>query len=136
GFIVQRADRIQLLGQFLGDARFSPQVARSIDYANATLAKQPATSTLFAALPSLLTASGASNAQGFAQVTPEAYASATQIGVDNALGLTQAARGPAFATNRSEAGPFTFAQTLGQWHTLGADRAQGTSAARTRGYGF
>ncbi|WP_440980255.1 autotransporter outer membrane beta-barrel domain-containing protein (plasmid) [Sphingomonas pseudosanguinis] len=136
GFIVQRADRIQLLGQFLGDARFSPQVARSIDYANATLAKQPATSTLFAALPSLLTASGASNAQGFAQVTPEAYASATQIGVDNALGLTQAARGPAFAANRSEAGPFTFAQTLGQWHTLGADRAQGTSTAQTRGYGF
>ena len=136
GFIVQRADRIQLLGQFLGDARFSPQVSHSIDYANATLAKQPATSTLFAALPSLLTASGASNAQGFAQVTPEAYASATQIGVDNALGLTQAARGPAFASNRSEAGPFTFAQTLGQWHTLGADRAQGTSTAQTRGYGF
>lgn len=136
GFIVQRADRIQLLGQFLGDARFSPQVARSVDYANATLVKQPATSTLLAALPSLLTASGASDPQGFAQVTPEAYASATQIGVDNALGLTQAARGPAFATNRTEAGPFTFAQTLGQWHTLGADRAQGTSAAQTRGYGF
>jgi|GEM_PF-567445 len=136
GFIVQRADRIQLLGQFLGDARFSPQVARSIDYANATLVKQPATSKLFAALPSLLTASGASNAQGFAQVTPEAYASATQIGVDNALDLTQAARGPALASNRSEAGPFTFAQTLGQWHTLGTDRAQGTSTAQTRGYGF
>ncbi|WP_206378507.1 autotransporter outer membrane beta-barrel domain-containing protein [Sphingomonas paucimobilis] len=136
GFIVQRADRIQLLGQFLGDARFSPQVARSVDYANATLVKQPATSTLFAALPSLLTASGVSDPRGFAQVTPEAYASATQIGVDNALGLTQAARGPAFATNRTEAGPFTFAQTLGQWHTLGADRAQGTSAAQTRGYGF
>ncbi len=136
GFIVQRADRIQLLGQFLGDARFSPQVARSIDYANATLSKQPATSTLFAALPSLLTASGASNPRGFAQVTPEAYASATQIGVDNALGLVQAARGPAFATTREDAGVFTFAQTLGQWHRLGADMGQGTSAAQTRGYGF
>jgi hypothetical protein len=136
GFIVQRADRIQLLGQFLGDARFSPQVARSIDYANATLAKQPATSTLFAALPSLLTISGASNPRGFAQVTPEAYASAAQIGVDNALGLVQAARGPAFATTREDAGVFTFAQTLGQWHTLGADMGQGTSAAQTRGYGF
>ncbi|MDR6144238.1 hypothetical protein QE363_000031 [Sphingomonas sp. SORGH_AS870] len=136
GFIVQRADRIQLLGQFLGDAGFSPQVARSIDYANATLAKQPATSTLFAALPSLLTASGASNPRGFAQITPEAYASAAQIGVDNALGLVQAARGPAFATTREDAGVFTFAQTLGQWHTLGADRAQGTSTAQTRGYGF
>ena len=136
GFIVQRADRIQLLGQFLGDARFSPQVARSIDYANATLAKQPATSTLFAALPSLLTASGASNPRGFAQITPEAYASASQIGVDNALGLVQAARGPAFAPTREDAGVFTFGQTLGQWHTLGADAGQGTSAARTRGYGF
>ncbi|WP_294204712.1 autotransporter outer membrane beta-barrel domain-containing protein, partial [uncultured Sphingomonas sp.] len=136
GFIVQRADRIQLLGQFLGDARFSPQVARSIDYANATLSKQSATSTLFAALPSLLTTSGASNPRGFAQVTPEAYASAAQIGVDNALGLVQAARGPAFATTREDAGVFTFAQTLGQWHTLGADMGQGTSAAQTRGYGF
>jgi len=136
GFIVQRADRIQLLGQFLGDARFSPQVARSIDYANATLSKQPATSTLFAALPSLLTMSGASNPRGFAQITPEAYASAAQIGVDNALGLVQAARGPAFATTREDAGVFTFAQTLGQWHTLGADMGQGTSAAQTRGYGF
>jgi len=136
GFIVQRADRIQLLGQFLGDARFSPQVSRSIDYANATLAKQPATSTLFAALPSLLTASGASSPRGFAQISPEAYASATQIGVDNALGLVQAARGPAFATTREDAGAFTFGQTVGQWHTLGADAEQGTSAARTRGYGF
>ncbi|WP_294268389.1 autotransporter outer membrane beta-barrel domain-containing protein [uncultured Sphingomonas sp.] len=136
GFIVQRADRIQLLGQFLGDARFSPQVARSIDYANATLSKQSATSTLFAALPSLLTTSGASNPRGFAQITPEAYASASQIGVDNALGLVQAARGPAFATTREDAGLFTFAQTLGQWHTLGADMGQGTSAAQTRGYGF
>ncbi|WP_336869353.1 autotransporter outer membrane beta-barrel domain-containing protein [Sphingomonas sanguinis] len=136
GFIVQRADRIQLLGQFLGDARFSPQVARSIDYANATLSKQPATSTLFAALPSLLTASGASSPRGFAQVMPEAYASASQIGVDNALGLVQAARGPAFATTREDAGVFTFGQTLGQWHRLGADMGQGTSAAQTRGYGF
>lgn len=136
GFVVQRADRIQLLGQFLGDARFSPQVARSIDYANTTLAKQPATSTLFAALPSLLTASGTSNPRSFAQITPEVYASAAQIGVDNALGLVQAARGPAFATTREDAGVFTFGQTLGQWHTLGADMGQGTSAARTRGYGF
>jgi hypothetical protein len=136
GFVVQRADRIQLLGQFLGDAGFTPQVSRSIAYANATLAQQPATSTLFAALPSLLTASGASNPRGFAQITPEAYASASQIGVDNALGLVQAARGEAFATTRDEAGPFTFGQTLGQWHTLGADRAQGTSETKTRGYGF
>ncbi|MEG8041258.1 autotransporter outer membrane beta-barrel domain-containing protein [Sphingomonas sp. LR60] len=136
GVIVQRADRIQLLGQFLTDARFSPQVARSIAYANATLAVQPATSTLFDSLPALVEASGASNARGFAQLTPEAYASATQLGVDHALSLTQVARGTGFATDREDAGAFTFAQTIGQWHTLQGDAAQGSNAARAQSYGF
>ncbi|WP_156025718.1 autotransporter outer membrane beta-barrel domain-containing protein [Sphingomonas phyllosphaerae] len=136
GVIVQRADRIQLLGQFLTDARFSPQVARSIAYANATLAVQPATSTLFDSLPALVDASGASNARGFAQLTPEAYASATQLGVDHALSLTQVARGNGFATDREDAGAFTFAQTVGQWHTLQGDAAQGSNTARAQSYGF
>lgn len=136
GFVIQRADRIQLLGQFLGGAGFTPQVARSINYANATLQVQPATSDLFAALPALLAAGGASDPRAFAQLTPEAYASATQAGVDNALTLASAARGPAFATAREEAGPFTFGQIVGQWHSLGADTDEGTAAARTRGYGF
>ncbi len=137
GFVVQRADRIQLLGQFLGDPAFNPQVARSIDYANAAIQVQPATSTLFAALPALLTASGASNSQAFAQLTPEAYASATQMGVDQTLSLTDVARGPGFATtDREDVGLFTFAQGIAQWHTLGADRDAGTAKARSSGYGF
>ncbi len=136
GVIVQRADRIQLLGQFLTDARFSAQVARSIAYANATLAVQPATSTLFDSLPALVEASGASNARGFAQLTPEAYASATQLGIDHALSLAQVARSNALATDRDDAGAFTFAQTIGQWHTLQGDAAQGSNAARAQSYGF
>lgn len=137
GFVVQRADRIQLLGQFLGDPAFNPQVARSIDYANAAIQVQPATSMLFAALPALLTASGASNSQAFAQLTPEAYASATQMGVDQTLSLTDVARGPGFATtDREDVGLFTFAQGIAQWHTLGADRDAGTAKARSSGYGF
>ncbi|WP_235530442.1 autotransporter outer membrane beta-barrel domain-containing protein [Sphingomonas sp. Leaf62] len=136
GVIVQRSDRIQLLGQFLTDSRFSPQVARSIAYANATLAVQPATSTLFDSLPALVDTSGASNARGFAELTPEAYASATQLGVDHALSLTQVARGNAFATDRQDAGAFTFAQTIGQWHTLQGDAAQGSNTARAQSYGF
>ena len=136
GFVIQRADRIQLLGQFLGDAAFSPQVTRSITYANTTLAAAPATSTLFDALPSLLTASGASNPVAFAQITPEAYASATQIGVDNALALTGVARGAAFGTAGDDTHAFTFAQTLGGWHRLGGDPAAGTAMAQSRSYGF
>lgn len=136
GFVVQRADRIQLLGQFLGGAGFSPQVARSIAYANATLATQPATSNLFASLPSLLNADGTSNARAFAQLTPEPYASATQLGVDNALTLAGVARSEAFATGREDPGLFTFAQTVGQWHRLGRDADEGTASARAQSYGF
>jgi uncharacterized protein with beta-barrel porin domain len=136
GFVVQRADRIQLLGQFLTDARFSPQVARSVAYTNAVLAQQAPTSTLFAALPSLLTAGGASNPRAFAQITPEAYASSTQIGVENALALADVTRGPGFAADRTEPGAFTFAQGVGSWYRLAGDGAEGTSTARTNSYGF
>ncbi|KQO54509.1 hypothetical protein ASF14_19980 [Sphingomonas sp. Leaf257] len=136
GFIVQRGDRIQLLGQFVGGTQFNPQVARSIDYANRVIASAPTNSPVFAAFPALLTSAGAPNPQAFAQVTPEAYASAMQIGVDNALGLVQAARGPGFATMEEEAGAFTFGQMIGQSHQLSADAAQGINAARTSGYGI
>jgi len=136
GFVIQRADRIQLLGQFLSGAGFTPQVQRSIAYANTTLQAQAATSNLFAALPALLNGDGSSNTRAFAQLTPEAYASATQAGVDNALTLAGAARSPAFATVQEDAGLFTFAQTVGQWHTLGDDPTEGTAKARMRSYGF
>ena len=136
GFVVQNTNSIRLLGQFLSGAGFTPQVRSSIDYANTTLAVQPANSGLFAAVPTLLLNGSASNPQAFAQLTPEPYAAATQMGVDNALTLTEAARGGAFATGRDEAGVFTFARTLAQWHRLGADAPTGSSAVSSRSYGF
>nr|WP_230770841.1 autotransporter outer membrane beta-barrel domain-containing protein [Sphingomonas sp. Leaf4] len=136
GYVAQRSDRISLLGQFRTDGSVTPQVARSIDYANRTLVLQPDGSALGLAAPALLNANGGADAARFALVTPEAYASATQIGVDNALTLAQTTRGPAFATGRTDAGAYTFAQVLGQWHTLGADATQGTAKAQTRGNGY
>ena len=136
GFVVQRADRIQLLGQFLVDAGFAPQVARSVAYANSVLVQQPANSPLFAALPALLGANGSSNPRAFAQLTPEPYASATQVGVENALALADVARGPGFAADRTEPGGFTFGQAVGSWYRLAADPAEGVSQARTTSYGF
>ncbi len=137
GFIVQRTDRIQLLGQFLNDPLFNPQVSRSIDYANSVIPTQAANSPLFAALPSLLLANGGSNPAAFARLTPEPYASATQLGIDQALTLADAARGPGFAfTDSDDVHPFTFGQVLGQWHRMAGDRDAGTSSARTRGYGL
>lgn len=137
GFIVQRADRIQLLGRFLNDPLFNPQVSRSVDYANSIIPTQAANSPLFAALPSLLLANGGSNPAAFARLTPEPYASATQLGVDQALTLADAARGPGFAfTDSDDVHAFTFGQVLGQWHRMAGDREAGTSSARTRGYGL
>ncbi|RYD17834.1 MAG: hypothetical protein EOP89_18240 [Lysobacteraceae bacterium] len=60
GFVGQCTDRIQLLGQSLRDLAFSPQITRSVAYANAAIQVQSATSTLFSALPSLLATNGAS----------------------------------------------------------------------------
>lgn len=137
GFVVQRADRIQLLGQFLNDASFNPQVSRSVAYANTAIQAQPATSALFAALPSLLLANGASDPRDFARLTPEPYATATQLGVDQALTLVDAARGPGFAvTDRDDVHGFTFGQGIGQWHSLGGDARTGTATAKSRGYGL
>ncbi|MEC3912801.1 autotransporter outer membrane beta-barrel domain-containing protein [Sphingobium sp. CR2-8] len=137
GFVVQRADRIQLLGQFLDNAAFSPQVSRSIAYANTAIQAQPATSPLFAALPTLLLANGASDPRGFARLTPEPYASATQLGVDQALTLVDTARGPGFAaTDGDDVHGFTFGQAMGQWHRLSGNAGAGTSGTQTHGYGL
>ncbi|RSV14324.1 autotransporter outer membrane beta-barrel domain-containing protein [Sphingomonas sp. ABOLF] len=136
GFVVHRADSIDLLGQFVDTGDFSPQVSRSIAYANRTLEVQGADSALFDALPALLTSTDGSNPAAFARLTPEPYASATQMSVDNALGLVDAVRGPSFAATGEGPRAFTFASALGQWHRLSADPTAGTSAARTHGYGF
>ncbi|WP_156362443.1 hypothetical protein [Sphingomonas sp. Leaf208] len=137
GFVGQCTDRIQLLGQSLRDLAFSPQIKRSVAYANAAIQVQSATSTLISALPSLLATSGASNPLAFAQLTPQAYASAMQMSADQTLRLTDVARGPGFATtDRMDVGVFTFAQGIAQWHALDADRDEGTAKACTNGYGF
>jgi hypothetical protein len=136
GVLVQHANSLDLLGQFVDPGTFSPQVSRSIAYANAALILQPATSSLFAALPVLLTGSGASNAQAFARLTPEPYASATQGAVDDALTITEALRGPAFAASGAQAHAYTFGQILGGWRRLAGDFNSGTAATQTHGYGL
>jgi len=135
GALVQDANRIRLLGQFLGMAGASPQVARSVDYANALLATGRAQPAFLAAVPALLAAGGGTDAAAFARLTPEPYATATQAGVDDALALVATARGPAFAAP-DRPGPFTFGQGLANWQRLGADRGQGVSAAASRGWGL
>jgi adhesin HecA-like repeat protein len=136
GFVIQQADAIEYLNQFQNSASFSPQVQRSINYANATLGVQSADSPLFAALPSLLEADGSSNPAAFAQLAPESYASATQMAVENGLVLGTAIRSMQFAPPSEDRHAFTFAQVLGNWGQLGADKSLGTARTSSNEYGF
>ncbi len=135
GFLRQSANAIQLFGQF--DATgFNPQVTATINYVNGVLVGGTASPALIAALPKLLTSGNATNGAAFARLNPEAYASATQISIENGLTLAKAARSGTAATSRDEAGIFTFAQGLGNWRPLDGSAAQGTSRARTDSYGL
>ncbi|MDF0490979.1 autotransporter outer membrane beta-barrel domain-containing protein [Sphingomonas sp. H39-1-10] len=135
GVVVQQADKISLLGQFLNDAAFTPQVRRSIDYVNAVLVGGNASNALLTAVPQLVTASGTSNQTAFARLTPEAYASADQITIENGLQLADVGRSSAFGTQRETRGAFMFGSTLGNFRTLDSN-AQGTSRAQINSYGF
>ena len=135
GVVVQSANRIQLLGQFLSDPSFSPQVQASIAYTNATLLNLPANSPLIPVLPALAPG-GVTDAAAFARLTPEPYASAVQLGVERGLTLARAARSLEFAAGGDTAHAFTFAQTLGDWSRIGASDSLGTARAKTQGYGF
>ncbi|WP_457353398.1 autotransporter outer membrane beta-barrel domain-containing protein [Sphingomonas sp. UYP23] len=136
GFLVQQSDRISLLGQFLIDQGFTPQVQGSIAYLNTVLVNGQASTALLAAVPQLVTASGSSNVAAFARITPEAYASAQQIGVENGLTLADAGRSDSFASHRETPGAFTFGSAVSGIRTLGADTARGIATAQTAGYGF
>lgn len=136
GFVAVRGGSVQLLGQFLNDTSFSPQVQRSIDYVNAVLVSGQSSAALRAALPQLINAQGVASTTGFSLVSAEAYASAQHIGIDQGLSVADAGRGQAFATNRTTPGLFTFASGLTSYGNLEAQAARGTAAARTTGFGF
>ncbi len=136
GFVAVRGGSVQLLGQFLNDTAFSPQVQRSIDYVNAVLVSGQSSAALRAALPQLINAQGVASTTGFSLVSAEAYASAQHIGIDQGLSVADAGRGQAFATDRTAPGLFTFASGLTSYGNLEAQATRSTAAARTTGFGF
>ncbi|WP_132909296.1 autotransporter domain-containing protein [Sphingomonas sp. BK235] len=130
----QTASQIGALGLFGRSAQFSPLVNGSIDYANQRIVRG-ASPALAAHWSNLYDDDGLSRPAAFAQLTPQAYAAATQIGVDDALTLSHAARGPAFAPYGTDSGLFTFGQAIGSWHTLRANPSTGSAPATGSAYG-
>ena len=136
GFVVQDDKRIRLLGQFLNNAAFTPQVQRAIDYTNGVIAAGTASDGLIDALPVLATASGVSNTAAFARLTAEPYASATQMGVENGLTIANATRSIARLSGDDAPRAFSIGQYLGGLGRIAADDQAGLSASRSRSYGL
>jgi hypothetical protein len=136
GFVVQDDKRIRLLGQFLNNAAFTPQVQRAIDYTNVVIAAGTASDGLIDALPVLATASGVSNTAAFARLTAEPYASATQMGVENGLTIANATRSIARLSGDDAPRAFSIGQYLGGLGRIAADDQAGLSASRSRSYGL
>lgn len=134
GFVRQSANAIQLYGQF-ANSGFNPQVTATINYVNAVLVGGQASAGLIAAVPSLLTSGSATNGAAFARLNPEAYASATQISIENGLMLGKAARAGAGTSRGDVPGAFTFAQGLAGWRSLNGSDASGVSRAELDGQG-
>jgi fibronectin-binding autotransporter adhesin len=135
GFLRYTATRLQLMGTFVAPAGLTPQESAAVDYVNSVLISGTGSAALFAAVPSLLTADGTANGAAFNLLTPEPYATASQLGISNALAVVQAGRSGMARTTRDDAGPFAFAQGLGDWRSFDGHAASGTSAAESEAWG-
>lgn len=129
GLIVQTAKSVELRGQFVLQPGSDRQAVRVTEYLNNALAGSSVPGAILAAVPSLLDDGGYANAMAMRQLSPEAYASATQIGVEKGLALVSASRNFAMAEGRGEAAPFSFGQVFGAWRTLPGQRDAGTAGA-------
>lgn len=134
GFVRQSANALQLLGQFQLQGNANPQVSATVDYVNGLLIGGSASPGLLAAVPNLLDASGFANPAVFARLNAEPYASASQIGVESGMVVSNALRGTKLEGGKST-GLFGFGQAFGGWRRLPGTAAAGTSQANVRSSG-
>ncbi|HEY6916409.1 MAG TPA: autotransporter domain-containing protein, partial [Allosphingosinicella sp.] len=141
GFVVQNGNRIQIRSEFQAGDDLPTNVAASVAYANQVLREGYGVQAFTGALNVLTAADGTINQRAFAQLTPEAYGSALQAGVENALQLADAVRVLKMSAPARD-GLYGFAQSLigggdidGQANT-GASRADLKSSGFFGGIGY
>ena len=128
-------DRLQLMGTFFATDGASPQTELGIDYVNALLISGEANSALLGSIPALLDTNGYASSAAFALVSPEPYASASQLGVENGLSLAKTMRSGIAVPAQSDPGLFAFGSAIGTWRSLSADSRTGTSRAKSESFG-
>jgi len=137
GFVRQSGSGVSLLGQFvLPTTGTGSQSTNTAQYINDLIINGTASAGLLAAAPALLLPSGFANPAAIARLSPEAYASALQIGLENGLALSTATRAVALGENIEDKRFFGFGQVLGAWRRLPGNADMGTSGANVRSSGL
>ncbi|HKX22812.1 MAG TPA: autotransporter domain-containing protein [Rhizorhapis sp.] len=136
GFISQTSTALQLLGTFQLRGGANAQVTATNTYLNSLLIGGQATAGILAAVPDLVGSDGFASEAALATIHPEAYASASQIGVENGLAISSALRSGNWAGRGGKTGLFTFAQGFGSWRNFKAESGSGASKANVRSSGF
>lgn len=131
--VLQSSTTLKVYDPFVADASFHPGATAALDTINGLVVSGRANTALVASLPTLDTAQGVADAAKFARLTPEPYATATQIGIDNGLQITNAVRDfdndALQSVGSGKARVFTFGQALGNWTHASGNQATGSSNA-------
>ncbi|WP_226015967.1 autotransporter outer membrane beta-barrel domain-containing protein [Novosphingobium sp. FKTRR1] len=135
GVAKTRGSGVDLLVQFAPVAGASPSMAGIVGYLNTAIAKETASPALLAAMPLLVDGQGASSAGALRRISPEPYASALQIGVENGLMLSDALRAQGSAELTPGHG-FAFGQGLANWRRLDGSVMRGVGATQINGAGL
>lgn len=129
GFVVQNGNRIQIRGEFSNDEAYPGNVQASVDYANQVLGAGYGVQAFTNALNVLTAADGTIDQHAFAQLTPEAYGSAAELGLETALTMVDSARALKLSASVRD-GLYSFAQALTGKSEL--DGKHNSGAARTQ----
>lgn len=135
GFVVASGNKLQIQSEFLNSDAYPLNTRASIAYANAALGAGKGVQAYTAGLPVLVDAAGAVNQRAFAQLTPEAYASALQLGIENSLALYDGLSIDS-AANVGREGLFSFARFTGGTADLDGNATTGAARAHSAGQGF
>lgn len=124
---------VQLLSTFQLRTASDRQAARTLGYINSLLVEGDAPVGLVQGVLATLDGEGYADPRILRTLSPEAYASAVQIGVENGFAIAASLReGQA---NGESSGPYSFGEAFGSWRTLRTNAGKGAAPASTRAGG-
>lgn len=135
GVLRQTANAIELVGLFQLQANANAQATATKDYLNALLVAGQASSGVIDAFPSLIGPDGFARAAQLQTLSPEPYADAAQLGIENGLSIARALRTAPLTGRGESSGLFVFGQGYGSWRNFAGDR-RGVARADVDSYGF